>query len=168
MLETDLSIFKYDDFIFVLDIIRRLMQAGEEFCGSKSEVLQDFMRKQSVNYFKNYHRTQLDELRMFLQNETWELFPVKSNFSILHFHEFKFMEQSHSPSVSPGKQPSSTSLKTVTCLSSTLVVGIHLKFRPTTMMKKQKISWFLMGMSLMNKEKMPIRSMTATVMFPRN
>uniref|UniRef100_A0A8D0WSU2 VPS50 subunit of EARP/GARPII complex n=1 Tax=Sus scrofa TaxID=9823 RepID=A0A8D0WSU2_PIG len=41
LLGTDLSIFKYDDFIFVLDIISRLMQVGEEFCGSKSEVLQD-------------------------------------------------------------------------------------------------------------------------------
>ncbi|XP_059027104.1 syndetin isoform X3 [Mustela lutreola] len=114
LLGTDLSIFKYDDFIFVLDIISRLMQVGEEFCGSKSEVLQESIRKQSVNYFKNYHRTRLDELRMFLENETWELCPVKSNFSILQLHEFKFMEQSRSPSVSPSKQPSSTSSKTVT------------------------------------------------------
>uniref|UniRef100_A0A8D2BAK5 VPS50 subunit of EARP/GARPII complex n=1 Tax=Sciurus vulgaris TaxID=55149 RepID=A0A8D2BAK5_SCIVU len=114
LLGTDLSIFKYDDFIFVLDIISRLMQVGEEFCGSKSEVLQESIRKQSVNYFKNYHRTRLDELRMFLENETWELCPVKSNFSILQLHEFKFMEQSRSPSVSPSKQPVSTSSKTET------------------------------------------------------
>ncbi|XP_029089376.1 syndetin isoform X1 [Monodon monoceros] len=114
LLGTDLSIFKYDDFIFVLDIISRLMQVGEEFCGSKSEVLQESIRKQSVNYFKNYHRTRLDELRMFLENETWELCPVKSNFSILQLHEFKFMEQSRSPSVSPNKQPSSTSSKMIT------------------------------------------------------
>ncbi|XP_006891534.1 PREDICTED: coiled-coil domain-containing protein 132 [Elephantulus edwardii] len=114
LLGTDLSIFKYDDFIFVLDIISRLMQVGEEFCGSKSEVLQESIRKQSVNYFKNYHRTRLDELRMFLENETWELCPVKSNFSILQLHEFKFMEQSRSPSVSPSKQASSTSSKAMT------------------------------------------------------
>lgn len=114
LLGTDLSIFKYDDFIFVLDIISRLMQVGEEFCGSKSEVLQESIRKQSVNYFKNYHRTRLDELRMFLENETWELCPVKSNFSILQLHEFKFMEQSRSPSVSPSKQQASASSKTVT------------------------------------------------------
>uniref|UniRef100_A0A4W3KCL9 VPS50 subunit of EARP/GARPII complex n=1 Tax=Callorhinchus milii TaxID=7868 RepID=A0A4W3KCL9_CALMI len=86
LLGTDLSNFKYDDFIFVLDIISRLMQVGEEFCGSKSEVLQESIRKQSVNYFKNYHRTRLEELRMFLENETWELCPVKSNFSILQLH----------------------------------------------------------------------------------
>ncbi|XP_067860618.1 syndetin isoform X2 [Heptranchias perlo] len=104
LLGTDLSNFKYDDFIFVLDIISRLMQVGEEFCGSKSEVLQESIRKQSVNYFKSYHRIRLEELRMFLENETWELCPVKSNFSILQLHEFKFMRQSRSPSVSPSKQ----------------------------------------------------------------
>ncbi|XP_069504568.1 syndetin isoform X2 [Ambystoma mexicanum] len=107
LLGTDMSIFKYDDFIFVLDIISRLMQVGEEFCGSKSEVLQESIRKQSVNYFKNYHRTRLEELRMFLENETWELCPVKYNFSILQLHEFKFLGHSRSPSVSPNKQSSS-------------------------------------------------------------
>ncbi|KAM4792316.1 syndetin isoform 4-T4 [Cyanocitta cristata] len=114
LLGTDLSSFKYDDFIFVLDIISRLMQVGEEFCGSKSEVLQESIRKQSVNYFKTYHRTRLEELRMFLENETWELCPVKSSFSILQLHEFKFMEQSRSPSVSPSKQPASAISSTVT------------------------------------------------------
>ncbi|XP_051871788.1 syndetin [Pristis pectinata] len=109
LLGTDLSNFKYDDFIFVLDIISRLMQVGEEFCGSKSEVLQESIRKQSVNYFKSYHRIRLEELRMFLENETWELCPVKSNFSILQLHEFKFMRQSRSPSVSPSKQYSMSS-----------------------------------------------------------
>ncbi|MGH0143588.1 UNVERIFIED_CONTAM: hypothetical protein FKN15_026982 [Acipenser sinensis] len=109
LLGTDMSNFKYDDFIFVLDIISRLMQVGEEFCGSKSEVLQESIKKQSVNYFKNYHRTRLEELRMFLENETWELCPVKSNFSIVQLHEFKFMGQSRSPSVSPSKHASTAS-----------------------------------------------------------
>ncbi|KAI4890266.1 hypothetical protein NFI96_014040, partial [Prochilodus magdalenae] len=105
LLGTDMSNFKYDDFIVVLDVISRLMQVGEEFCGSKSEVLQESIKRQSVNYFKNYHRTRLEELRMFLENETWELCPVKSNFSIAQLHEFKFMGQCRSPSVSPSRQP---------------------------------------------------------------
>ncbi|XP_053084391.1 syndetin isoform X2 [Pangasianodon hypophthalmus] len=108
LLGTDMSNFKYDDFIVVLDVISRLMQVGEEFCGSKSEVLQESIKRQSVNYFKNYHRTRLEELRMFLENETWELCPVKSNFSITQLHEFKFMGQCRSPSVSPSRQPASS------------------------------------------------------------
>ncbi|XP_041931800.1 syndetin isoform X1 [Alosa sapidissima] len=107
LLGTDMSNFKYDDFIVVLDVISRLMQVGEEFCGSRSEVLQESIKRQSVNYFKNYHRTRLEELRMFLENETWELCPVKSNFSIAQLHEFKFMGQCRSPSVSPSRQASS-------------------------------------------------------------
>uniref|UniRef100_A0A672IR55 VPS50 EARP/GARPII complex subunit n=1 Tax=Salarias fasciatus TaxID=181472 RepID=A0A672IR55_SALFA len=104
ILGTDMSNFKYDDFIVVLDVISRLMQVGEEFCSSKSEVLQESIKRQSVNYFKNYHRARLEELRMFLENETWELCPVKSNFNIAQLHEFKFMGQCRSPSVSPSRQ----------------------------------------------------------------
>ncbi|KAK6327847.1 hypothetical protein J4Q44_G00034930 [Coregonus suidteri] len=104
LLGTDMSNFKYDDFIVVLDVISRLMQVGEEFCGSKSELLQESIKCQSVNYFKNYHRTRLEELRMFLENETWELCPVKSNFNITQLHEFKFLGQYRSPSVSPNRQ----------------------------------------------------------------
>ncbi|XP_034017409.1 syndetin [Thalassophryne amazonica] len=111
ILGTDMSNFKYDDFIVVLDVISRLMQVGEEFCGSKSEVLQESIKCQSINYFKNYHRARLEELRMFLENETWELCPVKSNFNIAQLHEFKFMGQCRSPSLSPSRQVvSSTSL----------------------------------------------------------
>ncbi|XP_034455877.1 syndetin isoform X1 [Hippoglossus hippoglossus] len=119
ILGTDMSNFKYDDFIVVLDVISKLMQVGEEFCGSKSEVLQESIKRQSVNYFKNYHRARLEELRMFLENETWELCPVKSNFNIAQLHclsvpssplqEFKFMGQCRSPSVSPSKQAASSS-----------------------------------------------------------
>ncbi|XP_071949997.1 syndetin-like [Antedon mediterranea] len=91
LLGTDLSFFKYDDFIFVLDIINRLISIGKEFCGSKSEDLQKSIRTQSINYFKNYHRARMDELCIFLENEGWELCPVKVNFSIHHLQEFKFM-----------------------------------------------------------------------------
>ncbi|XP_056876424.1 syndetin isoform X2 [Takifugu flavidus] len=108
ILGTDMSNFKYDDFIVVLDVISRLMQVGEEFCGSKSEVLQESIKWQSVNYFKHYHRARLEELRMFLENETWELCPVKSNFNIAQLHEFKFMGQCRSPSVSPSRQAASS------------------------------------------------------------
>ncbi|TMS18357.1 Syndetin, partial [Larimichthys crocea] len=93
ILGTDMSNFKYDDFIVVLDVISRLMQVGEEFCGSKSEVLQESIKRQSVNYFKNYHRARLEELRMFLENETWELCPVKSNFNIAQLHVSKLRRE---------------------------------------------------------------------------
>ena len=61
----------------------RLMQVGEEFSGAKSESLEESIRRQSLNYFRSYHRAKLDELHMFLENEGWELCPVKPTFSIL-------------------------------------------------------------------------------------
>ena len=38
-------------------LLHRLIAIGEEFCGSKSETLHDSIRTQTVNYFKNYHRS---------------------------------------------------------------------------------------------------------------
>lgn len=61
----------------------RLIQVGEEFCSSKSEDLQESIRKQSVNYFKNYHAQRMDELKIFLENEVWEICPVKASFDLL-------------------------------------------------------------------------------------
>ncbi|KAB0375771.1 hypothetical protein FD755_012414, partial [Muntiacus reevesi] len=94
-----------------------LMAESEEGLKSllmkSSELLSFSSYIRSVIHFSSF-LTRLDELRMFLENETWELCPVKSNFSILQLHEFKFMEQSRSPSVSPSKQSSTTSSKTVT------------------------------------------------------
>ncbi|XP_067655152.1 syndetin-like [Haliotis asinina] len=91
ILGTDLSVFKLEEFIKVLDIINRMIEIGEEFCDSKSEGLQDSLKQQSLNYFRNHHRARLDELRMFLENEGWELCPVKSNFNILQLLEFRFL-----------------------------------------------------------------------------
>ncbi|GFO41646.1 coiled-coil domain containing 132 [Plakobranchus ocellatus] len=93
VLASDLSGFKLDEFIYVLDIVNRLIEIGDEFCGSKSEALQDSMKQQSLNFFKTHHRVRLDELRMFLENEAWEICPVKSNFNILQLMEFRFMRK---------------------------------------------------------------------------
>lgn len=108
LLATDLANFKFDDFIRVLDVVKRLMEIGEEFCGSKSEELQESLRRQSVNYFKNYHRACMDELRTFLENESWTMCPVKSDFNILNLAEFRFLNNSKCPiDESPSSEPSS-------------------------------------------------------------
>lgn len=92
ILGTDLSFFKFEEFIQVLDLVNRLIEIGEEFCGSKSESLQDVLKQQSLNYFRNHHRVKMDELRMFLENEGWELCPIRSNFNLLQLLEFRFMQ----------------------------------------------------------------------------
>jgi len=76
------SLFKHTYVLFYISYIS-LIQIGEEFCGGKSDILDDSIRKQSVNYFRSYHRVRMDELRMFLENEGWEICPVKPGFTIL-------------------------------------------------------------------------------------
>ena len=61
----------------------RLISIGDEFTGSKSELLQEAMHKQTQNYFHRYHSGCMEEVKMFLENEGWELCPVRSSFTIL-------------------------------------------------------------------------------------
>lgn len=96
ILGINLSAFKLDEFIQFLDLVNRMIEVGEDFCQNKSESLQDSLKQQSLNYFKSHHRAKMDELRMFLENEGWELCPVKSTFHVLNLVEFKFMRRSAS------------------------------------------------------------------------
>lgn len=51
----------------------RLKKVGQEFCGcDASQKLVDTVRRQSEEYFLRYHRTCLDEIGLFLDNEAWE------------------------------------------------------------------------------------------------
>ena len=71
-------------YLFYLNFFSsRLIAVGEEFCSSTSEDLRESIRRQTVKYFKTYHRSRMDELRMFLENEAWELCPVKASFKIV-------------------------------------------------------------------------------------
>ncbi|XP_071454406.1 syndetin [Hetaerina americana] len=89
LLASDLSWYKFDDFLRVLDIIHRLIEVGEEFCGSRSPELQDSVRAKSLEYVSHHHRATLDELRIFLENEGWEICPVRPSFSILQLREYR-------------------------------------------------------------------------------
>lgn len=97
VLASDLSSFQFDDFIHILALVQRLMDIGEDFCGSRSEDLQDSLRKQSVNYFRNYHRGFMEELRTFLEHESWEICPVHNTFTSVHLQEFRFLTQDAHP-----------------------------------------------------------------------
>lgn len=91
LLNADLASYKFDQFLQILNIVHRLMQVGEEFCGSRSDDLQESIRKQSGNYFNSYHVQRLEELKIFLENESWEICPVKATFELLQLQEFKGM-----------------------------------------------------------------------------
>lgn len=64
----------------ILSVIHSLKEVGYEFCESESDSLQDCIRQTSLRYFLRYHEAKLDELRIFLESEGWQLCPVRSDF----------------------------------------------------------------------------------------
>lgn len=86
--ESDLSQYPFEKFVRVLGILKRLIFVGEEFCGDTSENLQNFIKNCTISYLKNYHASRMEVLRIFLENEGWELCPVKSTFNLMHLQEF--------------------------------------------------------------------------------
>lgn len=81
---------------------------GYEFCESESDSLQDCIRQASLRYFLRYHEYKLDELRIFLESEGWQVCPVRADFDACQLHEFKFLSsgQSLSKQTSPTKKKS--------------------------------------------------------------
>ncbi|KAL6266883.1 hypothetical protein P5V15_003711 [Pogonomyrmex californicus] len=94
LMNTDLTNTKFEQFVQILGIVNRLMEIGEELCGFKSENLQESIKKQSLSYFSHYHASRLDELKMFLEHDGWELCPVKSDFMATQLLEFRSLKPS--------------------------------------------------------------------------
>uniref|UniRef100_A0A6A7G7D6 Syndetin-like n=3 Tax=Hirondellea gigas TaxID=1518452 RepID=A0A6A7G7D6_9CRUS len=92
ILASDLSHFKFDDFLKVLDVTNKLVYIGEDFCGSKSEALRDSVKKQSTSFFQREHTARLEELHMFLENEAWQIVPLKANFTVYQLLEYRFLK----------------------------------------------------------------------------
>lgn len=66
-----LSALKYDQFIQILSIVQCLKKIGYEFCGENSEKLIETMQQQSESFFRQYHQSCLEEICLFLDNESW-------------------------------------------------------------------------------------------------
>ncbi|XP_046752243.1 syndetin isoform X1 [Diprion similis] len=92
LLGADLAYFKFEQFVQILGIVHRLIEVGEELCSSQSENLQESIRKQCSSYFAHYHASRLDELKIFLENDGWELCPVKPSFVVTQLQEFKSLK----------------------------------------------------------------------------
>ncbi|EEB14977.1 conserved hypothetical protein [Pediculus humanus corporis] len=105
----DFADYKFDELLVVLGLVRRLIEVGDEFCNSNSSELENSMRQLTIKYFENYHASKLEELRIFLENESWTQCPVRSKFNLTHLQEFKSLRhtienhrksKSHKPSTS--------------------------------------------------------------------
>eukprot|EP00095_Tigriopus_kingsejongensis_P008145 snap_masked-scaffold196_size269943-processed-gene-1.9 protein:Tk08145 transcript:snap_masked-scaffold196_size269943-processed-gene-1.9-mRNA-1 annotation:"coiled-coil domain-containing protein 132" len=82
VLANDISGLGVDHFLEFMDVIHRLIQVGNDFCGSNSDTLQESLKKQCWNYFHIYHLSRLEELTMHFENEGWAQCPVKPSFKV--------------------------------------------------------------------------------------
>lgn len=88
---TRLSHLKYESFIQVLSIVQRLKKVGNEFCDDNSQNMIESMKKQSVEFFKRYHVSCLDEVKLFIEHELW--IQVQSFGSVMQLQEFKLVKR---------------------------------------------------------------------------
>lgn len=77
-----------DTFLKIIDTVHLLIQVGHKFCDSQSDSLKQSLKDQCWTYFQNYHQQRLSELNMHLENEGWQLCPVKASFKITQLREF--------------------------------------------------------------------------------
>ncbi|KAK6634867.1 hypothetical protein RUM44_000114 [Polyplax serrata] len=85
----DFADYKFEELLVILGLVHRMIEIGDEFCGSDSVELENSVRKLTIKYFKNYHASKLEEIRIFLENESWTQCPVRSRFNLTHLQEFK-------------------------------------------------------------------------------
>ncbi|CAH8541857.1 unnamed protein product [Schistosoma turkestanicum] len=78
----------FDQIASLLSTINHFVHIGEEFCECSANELLEALRISIQKYFKDFHRKHMDRLKMFLENETWEICPVKQSFTIMDLQEF--------------------------------------------------------------------------------
>lgn len=88
---TKLCQLKYEHFIQILSIVQRLKKVGQEFCEDNSTKMMECMRTASIEFFKRYHVTCLDEINLFLEHEVW--IQVSSFTSVIQLQEFRSVKR---------------------------------------------------------------------------
>ncbi|KAF6775648.1 hypothetical protein AHF37_05388 [Paragonimus kellicotti] len=83
------TVMSFDQISIVLRTVNRFVKIGEEFSGTLSPDLLEVLRASIHKFFKDFHHKHLERLRMFLENETWEMCPVKASFTVMDLHEFR-------------------------------------------------------------------------------
>ncbi|XP_013147992.1 PREDICTED: syndetin [Papilio polytes] len=131
---SDLKDYPFEKFIQMLGVLRKLTQVAEIFCGDKSDLLQDFIKTQSVSYIKNYHRGRMEELKLFLENEGWEQCPVKSTFNLLNLQEFKQFKKYLNPKIEQSLNKTGTQSDTTFSVHSqddSVYIARYFKYKTT-------------------------------------
>lgn len=70
------NLFKAEDFLQVVEWCQKFVAVGDCFVGSSTELcateLRDKVEELCADFFKTYHRTNMDSLQTYLQTERWD------------------------------------------------------------------------------------------------
>ena len=78
----DIIQLKFDQFLKIIEVSERFHKFGQLHFGNQSPKVASVLEKQSMIFFKHYHLERMDEIKMFLENETFTLCPVTVQFTI--------------------------------------------------------------------------------------
>lgn len=88
--ESNCHLLSFDEFLRILEITKRLLLIGETFHDGRSKTLTNLIQDLSAKYFNIFHRHICEQLKVFIENETWLNCPVS-----LDFNSFNFITNAH-------------------------------------------------------------------------
>lgn len=99
----------YTTLLHILTIVKRLTEIGYEFCQSDSNALQEFLKESASMFFADFHNRKVEELLLFLTQESWEPCPLQQNFEFTQLKEFEFLTRRSKDRSKAGSGASSSS-----------------------------------------------------------
>uniref|UniRef100_A0A8R1HSQ7 Syndetin n=1 Tax=Caenorhabditis japonica TaxID=281687 RepID=A0A8R1HSQ7_CAEJA len=89
----DFCSLKFDHILEIVDTINRFNQIGRQYFNCTNPKLTEAIEKRCATYFDRYHRERMDELAMFIENESFALCPVPMQFTIFDLQDFEFLKE---------------------------------------------------------------------------
>uniref|UniRef100_A0AC35TM65 DUF2451 domain-containing protein n=1 Tax=Rhabditophanes sp. KR3021 TaxID=114890 RepID=A0AC35TM65_9BILA len=88
----DMTYIKFDTFLEIVEHVNTFKDFGKNFFGNNCAELTFTLEKQIYVYFKRYHKERLEELKLFLEHESFAPVPVAFQFTIFDLQEFQFLK----------------------------------------------------------------------------
>ncbi|CAD6190376.1 unnamed protein product [Caenorhabditis auriculariae] len=87
-------VLKFDHILDIVDMVNRFRSVGRTYFGHPCAELARCIERQTSAYFSRYHRERMEELAMFIENESFTLCPVSAQFTIFDLQDFEFLKES--------------------------------------------------------------------------
>ncbi|KAL3119912.1 hypothetical protein niasHT_007040 [Heterodera trifolii] len=89
----EMSAIKFDQFIKVVELAERFRAFGRQYFGNPCQLIRHTLMDQSRKYIERYHAEKMEEVKMFLESETFTLCPVPIQFTLFDLPEFFFLKE---------------------------------------------------------------------------